>query len=181
MGRDYLWAIPLVLLPACSDYPTHFGPPDGLVGRELPAPVGVDAAASPDASPSSPTDGSALLPDGGSCSVSWGSQLFPNMTASGAWKCGSSSCHGGFQAPKVTASASATYANFAAYTLTPPAPALPYILPRNTDPTKSGIECNLSGTSCGNQMPLATGGAQLLTASQIAMIDTWVKCGAPDN
>jgi len=37
------------------------------------------------------------------------------------------------------------------------------------------------GSSCGPQMPLMTNGASLLTPAQVAMVKTWVECGAPNN
>jgi hypothetical protein len=116
--------------------------------------------------------------DAGNCSISWSKDIFPNMAPTGTWQCGSSSCHGGITAPKVAADAPTTYDNLAAYKMK--ASGLPYVLPGSMDPTKSGIECNLSG-SCGTKMPITGGGAQQATQAQIATIDAWVKCGAPNN
>jgi hypothetical protein len=58
---------------------------------------------------------------------------------------------------------------------------LPYVLPGETDPSKSGIECNLTGNACGNRMPLTTSGARLLSAQEAQTLDAWVRCGAPKN
>jgi hypothetical protein len=103
------------------------------------------------------------------------------MTASGAWQCASSNCHGGFQQPKVSSSASTTYSTLAAYKIFSGSKSLPFIAPGNTDPTASGIECNLSSTRCGSQMPLTIGGARALTSQDVANIDAWVRCGSPQN
>lgn len=156
---------------ACSDDGPHYGPPDGLTGKQLPQPT----------FGSSTPDASTPHIDAGPCSVSWSTQIFPNMMSTGAWKCASSSCHGGFQAPKMSDDPNVTYDALVAYTMVPPAPALPYVLPGETDPSKSGIECNLSGGSCSQQMPLTQNGATHLSSSDLATLDTWVKCGAPDN
>ncbi len=185
----------------CSSDSTHYGPPGGLTGKFLPMPTDVPDAASPgdvasDASagsPSEPTDAGTTPPlDASSeaastvdaapaCSVSWSGQIFPKMSASGAWKCADSSCHGGFQSPKIGTDARAAYASLAAYKTQFAPTTLPYILPDSTDPQASAIECNLSGTACGPQMPVTSSGAQLLKSQDIATIDTWVRCGAPNN
>jgi hypothetical protein len=168
--------LPVIVLVhgwACSDEPTHFGRPGGLSGKELPAPEGDGGMmVQPDSGGGPPPV------DAGNCSVSWSKDIFPNMAPTGTWQCGSSSCHGGITAPKVAADAPTTYDNLAAYKMK--ASGLPYVLPGSTDPTKSGIECNLSG-SCGTKMPITGGGAQQATQAQIATIDAWVKCGAPNN
>jgi hypothetical protein len=180
------------LLAGCSDSGVSYGPPGGLSGKSLPQPT--QSSPGPAASPeggsvadagsrsrdAGSTDGAAAI-DSGACPVSWSTQLFPNMTATGRWKCGDSTCHGGFQSPKVTADPRTTYAAFAAFTMTPPAPAIPFVLSGGIDPGQSGIECNLGSTACGAQMPLTQAGAQPLTKADVTMLDTWVKCGAPEN
>ena len=181
------------LLAGCSDSGVSYGPPGGLSGKSLPQPTqsSPGPAGSPEggtvadaggsrARDAGSTDG-AMAIDSGACSVSWSTQLFPNMTATGRWKCGDSTCHGGFQSPKVTADPRTTYAAFTAFTMTPPAPAIPFVLSGATDPSQSGIECNLGSTACGAQMPLTQAGAQPLTRADVTMLDTWVKCGAPEN
>ncbi len=144
------------------------GPPPAGTGAMVDASPVVDAGPAPavDASP---------------CAVSWSTQIFVSMTATGKWKCGDSSCHGGFQSPKVTTDPRATYAAFAAFTMTPPAPAIPFVLAGSTTPGQSGIECNLSSAACGAEMPLTQTGAHALTASDVTTLDTWVRCGAPNN
>ena len=157
----------------CSDDGPHYGPPDGLTGKQIPQPTFADASARP-------TDAGPII-DAGPCAVSWSTDIFPNMMSTGAWRCAQSSCHGGFQAPKMSDDPAVTYAALTGYTMVPPAPSIPYVLPGNTDPTASGIECNLSGSTCGQQMPLTQNGASHLTSDEIAKLDTWVKCGAPEN
>jgi hypothetical protein len=52
----------------------------------------------------------------------------------------------------------------------------PYVAIGSTDPKASGITCNLRG-SCGTRMPI--GGK--LSSNQLAVIDSWLACGAPFN
>ncbi len=170
---------------SCSSDGVVYGPPGGLSGKVLPQPVlyGSGTSSSPaDAGAASDRAAAAGAPvDASPCAVSWSTQIFVKMTATGEWKCGDSSCHGGFQSPKVTTDPRATYATFAAFTMTPPAPAVPFVLPGSTTPSASGIECNLSSTACGAQMPLTQTGAHALTSAEVATLDAWVKCGAPNN
>jgi hypothetical protein len=181
-----LWAAVLLAVAAAlsgcsSEDSTHYGPPGGLVGKMLPIPTSGGPGGS-DAGPSAFLDaGSGALPDGGSCPVSWTAQIAPNMAPGGKWKCGDSTCHGGLQGPKITADPAATYAALASYTMQFAPRMLRYLVPGNTDPTMSGIECNLGGTTCGNQMPLTFNGAQPLSSQEQADLDAWVRCGAPEN
>ncbi len=176
----------------CSDSGVLYGPPGGLSGKSLPQPThsAGGGASSEAGAPSEggvvgdggPADGAGLpQSEASSCSVSWSRQIFANMAAAGRWKCGDSSCHGGVQSPKVTSDPATTYSSFVAFIMTPPAPALPFVLPGSADPSRSGIECNLSSAACGPEMPLTQVGAQPLTKADVAMLDTWVKCGAPNN
>ena len=196
VGRPWPWATGLVGCAlggaACSSDPgVTFGPPGGLSGKVLPQPTlsggsstPADAGAAPDAETVVAAGDAGVATgalDASPCAVSWSAQIFPNMAATGKWKCGDSSCHGGFQSPKVTSDPRGTYAAFAAFTMTPPAPAVPFVRAGSTTPSQSGIECNLSSTACGAQMPLTQTGAQALTAAEVTMLDTWVRCGAPNN
>ena len=57
--------------------------------------------------------------------------------------------------------------------------AKPYIAPGDTNIADSTMDCDLVTATCGaNKMPLAPGA---LSATQLTTIDTWVKCGAPQN
>jgi hypothetical protein len=174
-------ALPLALVvyalaAGCGDEPTHFGQPGGLSGKTLPTAEGDDSGTTPTDSGGG-TDGT-TPGDGGNCSVSWSKDIFSNMLPTAQWQCASSSCHGGITSPKITSDPAATYGSLSSYKMK--ASGLPFIAPGVTDPSKSGIECNLSG-SCGTQMPITGGGAQQATSQQITSIDTWVKCGAPNN
>jgi hypothetical protein len=155
---------------------TNFGPPGGLTGKKIPLPAGSDSGGSP------PTDAGAADAGNTDCGVSWANQIFPQMAPTGSWRCAdATSCHGGLQAPQMATDPRATYATLAAYTMQFAPQRLPYLLPGDSDPSKSGIECNLSSSTCGNRMPLVTSGARLLDSQEMQMIDIWVRCGSPDN
>ena len=164
-----------------------YGPPGGLAGKSLPQPTqsaGVPALVEGDSAPADggiADDAPSSSGDASPCPVSWAGQIFVDMTTNGRWKCGDSACHGGLQSPRVTGDAKSTYASFAAFTMTPPAAPLPFVLPGSTSPGQSGFECSLSSGSCGPEMPLTQAGAQPLTKTDVAIIDQWVRCGAPDN
>jgi hypothetical protein len=130
------------------------------------------------------TDGGSLDSGSGECPVSWSKDIFPKMGAAGPWQCAANACHGGGEStgPDFSGDVTSTYQRLRDYKdpyTTPPG--LPYILPCSTDEAKSAIVCNLSGMSCGGQMPLTTMGAKHLTEAQVKMIRTWVGCGAIDN
>lgn len=117
------------------------------------------------------------------CAVSWTKDIFPNMTAAGPWQCASASCHGGggVAGPVLSSDPTASYDALVTYKTKLTTPSLPYILPCAMDPASSALLCNLSGASCGPQMPLTTNGATLLTPKQVTMIKTWIACGALDD
>jgi hypothetical protein len=178
---------------ACGGEPeTSYGPPDGLVGRTAPAATTTTTATStatattpPPAgdSGSPPPDddsGGATIPEGGTstCAVSWSTDIFPLLQSSGVGTCGSASCHAsGGQQPTVTdGNASATYAAFKGYTLLNN---VGYITPGNTTAAGSAMDCNLVTATCGaTAMPEAPGA---LSPANKTSIDTWIKCGAPEN
>src|ERR1700690_2751687 len=187
--RALALAVSAAVGSACSSTDlTYYGPPGGLTGKKLPSPT--ETASSEgggmDGGGEGSSGSSAVAPEAGTsaCDASWATQIFPNTTASGHWKCADpSSCHGGLQAPMMTSDPIATYKALAAYTMQFAPSVLPYVLPGSTDATKSGIVCNLAGTDCGPQMPLpgVVDGTAALTAQEISTLTTWVGCGAPNN
>src|SRR5262245_24786363 len=67
---------------------TQYGDPAGLRRDNLPGEGGAETVVC-EAGPSG---------DGGACAVSFSKDIFPNMTANGAWKCASgNTCHGAQQ------------------------------------------------------------------------------------
>lgn len=111
------------------------------------------------------------------CSVSWSTDIFPNMEASGAWQCASSSCHGGGATlPAINdGDPMGAFASLATFAGISPA----YIVPCNTDTSACSILCNLTPKGCGITMPIGTGTPP--TSAQLAAIQTWIGCGSPPN
>jgi hypothetical protein len=117
--------------------------------------------------------------DAGACAVSFKTDV---LGAFGLANCASASCHGGAtprNVPRIEPSeAPSMYQAFQAFTIST---GQPYINPCSTDGTKSGMACNLvaagAAGGCGVHMPQ---GAQM-PADAIAKINTWLKCGSPNN
>jgi hypothetical protein len=175
---------------------TAYGPPDGLVGRTAPTATatatttttttttgtGTTPPPAGDSGSPPPTDaGGTPTPDAGgtgACAVSWANDVFPMLESTGSGSCAGAACHAnGAQQPTILdGNAAGTYNSLKGYTLLN---AVGYITPGNTDPAGSSIDCNLVTNSCGaGVMPLQPG---TLSAAQKTTIDTWVKCGAPQN
>ena len=110
--------------------------------------------------------------DGG-CSVSWTTDVFPNLESTGSGTCGTAACHGGANPPTIVDNdPTTTWKNLDAYQIN----GAPYV-----GATNAAIECNTGITSpvCGLlQMPEAPG---TLSATVRTAISTWVACGAPNN
>jgi hypothetical protein len=110
--------------------------------------------------------------------VSWTTDVFPMLESTGSGSCGSAACHanGGQQPNILDGNATGTYNSLKGYTLLNN---VGYIVPGNANPADSAMDCNLVTSTCGaDAMPLAPGA---LTATQKTTIDTWIKCGAPEN
>lgn len=128
-----------------------------------------------DASAPSGGDAGSVTP---SCAVSWSNDVYPLFQASGRGQCASSQCHGGGSSPAIAASDPAgTYATLTTFQLNGGL----YIAPGDTNPADSMIECNLSITqpACGALPMPASPGA--VTGADKQTIDTWIRCGAPQN
>jgi hypothetical protein len=191
-------------LPAAcgGETDTHYGPPDGLVGRQAPQPTATSTGSSSGGGSSSSGGDSGMPPpppadageagttpgndsgtppaEGGtgSCAVSWTNDVFPMLESTGTGACGGGTCHAsGAQPPTILdGNAAGTYNSLKGYTLIN---AKPYIAPGDTNLADSTMDCDLVTGTCGaNRMPLAPG---VLSPTQLTTIDTWVKCGAPQN
>ena len=167
---------------ACSDAgTTTYGDPSGLRSQNLPGEGGTEAVICGDGG-SGDGGGGGGGGGGGACAISFKTDIYPNMIATGPWKCASTgTCHGGTSSPKIDPTSPQTvidslkgYMNIKVNGV-----AVPYI---NTDggkdPNGSAFECNVTG-QCGNGMPLAPGTS--LTPDQVCRIDAWLRCGAPNN
>jgi hypothetical protein len=157
-------------MSACSEVPpTNYGNPTGLRHDNLPGEAGFETLI---------CEGGVEAGTGGACGVSWATDIFPNMTDQGPWKCASAGkCHGGGQAPTIDQTTpQSAYTSLQGYMIA--GNPYPYINPDSGDPTQSTIECNLA-QACGSGMPEAPGTP--LTGDQLCKIDVWVRCGAPNN
>jgi hypothetical protein len=148
--------------------------------------AGTEEAGTPEASdtPEAGDTDSGPPPVTDACKVTWTKDIQPNMTAGGKWACGNASCHGsGAFSPALGGSATDYYNTLVATSDMLATPALPFILPCSTNPAKSAFVCNVSGDSCGSQMPPLGNsvGAAEFSKSDIAMIKTWIACGAQDD
>ncbi len=164
-----------------SEVTPNYGPAHGLNGT--PANL-VNPQQQVDAG-NAGEDAAIVICDGGVplCTVHWSADIFPKMMSTGAWKCANASCHGGVTPPRMTDDAMATYAALTSFNGTDSTGKY-YIVPCNTDTTVSQIECSLSATgTCGHLMPLTANppGATPLSPADLQLIDSWVKCGAPNN
>jgi hypothetical protein len=87
-------------------------------------------------------------------------------------------CHGGTNPPTIVdGNAATTYTNMSVYNIN----GKPLFKTGDTNPSDSTIECDLGIQTpvCGiAQMPEAPGA---LSGANLTTIDTWVKCGAPNN
>jgi hypothetical protein len=146
---------------------TQYGDPGALRRDNLPGEGGTEAVV---------CDGG--VPETGPCPVSFGKDIYPNMTANGIWKCASGGkCHGAQQAPTIDASTpQAVIDSLKAYQIS--GNQHPYINEGSRDPTQSTFECNMTG-ECGSGMPLDPGVP--LTPAEVCKIDAWLRCGAPSN
>ena len=186
-------------LPAAcgGETDTRYGPPDGLVGRQAPQPTATTTTTttSTGTTPPPPADGgeAGTVPGNdsgssgssgggdtgtGSCAVSWTNDVFPMLESTGSGACGGATCHAnGAQPPTILdGNAAGTYNSLKGYTIIN---GKPYIAPGDTNIADSTMDCDLVTGTCGaNKMPLAPG---VLSTAQLTTIDTWVKCGAPQN
>jgi hypothetical protein len=120
------------------------------------------------------------------CAVSWTKDIFPNMTAVGAWQCGNAACHGpgGPASPSMTSDATSTYENLVGFPVenATGTASLPFIKPCEVNPDKSAFVYVVTGTTYGPEMPVTSaGGPAVVNPTQLGQIRTWIACGAIDN
>lgn len=160
----------------------NFGAPNALAGQKQPGPTsevtnpGGGAGGGAGAQPACVTAGGTLVGDAGACAVSFKS-ILAAFKAANCQTAGS--CHGGTSPPNQPRidpdDPNGMWAEFAGFKLSN---GKLYINPCSTDPAQSTIGCNVNAAaSCGALMPPGGG----LPANVVADIDTWLKCGAPNN
>jgi hypothetical protein len=171
-------AASIIVLAACvTDYQKglddpRYGPPNGLLRQD-------QAEAGAPSAPACVTAGQSLaVAEGGTCAVTFKSILATFKTVN----CNATpGCHGG---PNPTAQPlidtddpDGTWRTLANYVIQ--SSGKPYINPCSTDPASSSITCNLNKDApCGNVMP---NGSTVYPPDGRTAIETWLKCGAPNN
>ena len=179
-------SIGALLFAACTtDYQKgledpNFGGPNALAGQKQPGPtseVVSDGGTSSGggATPECVKAGGALV-DGGACAVSF-KTILAAFKAANCQTAGA--CHGGATPPNQPRidpdDPNGMWAEFASFKLSNGAV---YINPCSTAPAQSTLGCNVNpAATCGSLMPAGVG----LPANVVADIDTWLKCGAPNN
>jgi hypothetical protein len=161
-----------------------FGGPNALAGQRPPgvtSDVTSEAGAAtetPGAKPACVTKGGSVV-DGGTCAVSFSKDI---LNSFGLANCGTTNSHGGAtprNEPGIDpGDPGATWQHLQAFTIST---GKPYINPCSTDDTTSTMGCNMIAEgqpgACGVHMP---SGAQL-PADAVTKINTWLKCGSPNN
>ena len=175
-----------VFVAACTtDYQKgledpNYGNPNALAGQRQPGPsseVTIDGGGSSGGAGQTPacvTAGGTLV-DGGACAVSFKTILAAFKTAN----CSLASCHGTATPPNEPRidpdDPNGMWAEFSTFKLSN---GTVYINPCSTDSAQSSIGCNVNAAAtCGSLMPAGVG----LPANVVTDIDTWLKCGAPNN
>ncbi len=164
----------------------NYGGPNALAGQRPPGAT-VDELADGGATTSGGTVGSkprcvtagGAVADGGKCAVSFAKDVLGEF---GKAKCADTQCHGGAtprNEPRIEPSdGPAMWQEFQAFTLTT---GKAYINPCSTDDKLSQMGCNLYASTtpgaCGVHMP-STG---QLPPDVVTKIETWLKCGSPNN
>ena len=163
-----------------------FGGPNALAGQRPPgvtSEVAAEAGGGTDTPGSKPVcvaaGGTLISAEAGACTVSFSKDI---LAAFGVANCGTTNCHGGAtprNEPGIEPSdGPTTWQKLQAFTIST---GLPYINPCTIDDTKSAMGCNMIAEgqpgACGVHMP---SGAQL-PADAITKINTWLKCGSPNN
>jgi hypothetical protein len=196
-GRVRWWRFAIATLAVAAGWwgctsaapePPH-GDPTGLRAQNLPGEGGVVITGACEAGlPADILDGGTTdveggvavreggAGDAGNCKVSFSQHLYPRILIDGGWKCASSACHGSTQTPLFDASTpESLLSDLRGYS----AQGHPYVAPATgpgADPTKSEMYCNLSRT-CLTAMPPSPA----LAPQEVCALETWLRCGAPDN
>ncbi|MBX3189268.1 MAG: hypothetical protein KF819_19750 [Labilithrix sp.] len=163
-----------------------YGGPNALAGKRPPAGTldslqdgGAGGSSGSNNTPKCVAAGGTLAGDGGACSVSFANDV---LGAFGNAGCAAAGCHGGVtpqNEPRIEPSdGPGMWAEFQAFTIST---GQAYINPCSTDDKESAMGCNLYPAgqvgACGVHMP-TTGN---VPATVIQTIETWLKCGSPNN
>jgi hypothetical protein len=127
---------------------------------------------------------------GDTCAVSFKTDIFPRLVATGSWGCGKSGCHeylAGQEAPYGFGLGANKPTPESAYGAMAAGSSLPkaVINPCTKDINSSYLYCNIGGTGvaqCGTPMPLgARPDATSAPPEGADKLKTWLECGSPNN
>jgi hypothetical protein len=168
---------------ACSDDPSRFGAHSGLQGKQIsgtgtpdPGGGGSDGGGGGGTTPATGCVEANYVGDM-NCSVKWSTDIWPLVSATGAWRCAAGDCHGGVQIPpRIEGEPDKAFADMMKHSIN----GKPYLNPCSKDLTASTFFCNMAGNSpaCG-KLPMPVGITPV--AADIAKLKTWIECGAPKN
>lgn len=119
--------------------------------------------------------------DDANCAVKFSTDIWPKLKNDGAWRCSTTGCHVSAIPPNVVVpmdSAGGTFEVLRA--MKTKGTQNPYVNPCSKDPAASAFLANLKG-ELGTKMPVATTGVTPPAAADLAQVETWLKCGAPNN
>lgn len=162
----------------------NYGGPNALAGQRPPGATsdnlddGGSSGAVPGSTPKCVTAGGTLA-DAGACAVTFKTDV---LGAFGTAGCSDPNCHGGVtprNEPRIEPNdPGAMWQEFQSFTLST---GKPYINPCSVDDKESTMGCNLYAVgqagACGVHMP-STG---QIDPAVITTIETWLKCGSPNN
>jgi hypothetical protein len=182
-----LASLGLLVFACTTDYQKgledpHYGLPNALAGTKQPGPTSNatdNQSGGTTTTPQCVKENGTLI-DGGACTVSFKSDV---LGAFATATCDRAGCHGGQTPPSEPRidpkDAPNMWSEFAAFKLSN---GKLYTNPCSTDPTKAAIASNVNGTAPvadrGALMPLGSTG---LAPDVVTKIETWVKCGSPNN
>ncbi|MFO0675583.1 MAG: hypothetical protein U0169_03555 [Polyangiaceae bacterium] len=112
------------------------------------------------------------------CNVQFARDLYPRIMPDGGWRCAASACHGGANGPAPKIDTTTPESVLTALRGSDPIGGIPYLPAGNRDPAKASMYCNLA-RSC-DQVP-AMPPSPPLVPSEVCALETWIKCGAPQN
>ncbi|MEO8874128.1 MAG: hypothetical protein ABI461_00960 [Polyangiaceae bacterium] len=173
---------------ACgSEDETKYGGPSGLSNRKVADPPSAAPTGTTNPNAVAACDDAGLSTSTATCGVSFATTIFGKyMAATGTWKCTDSSCHGPTGSSGTSANAPTidgtdpkkAYAALATYRFQ----GKMYINACSIDPSASGMDSNLTGAAQ-PKMPQSGAGVSPpgATPDELTDLETWLKCGAPDN
>jgi hypothetical protein len=181
-----LWPVAFALFIACTtDYQKgledpRYGAPNAFDGRRQPGTTSetVSDGGGAAGSPGCVQNGGTLV-DAGTCAISFKNNILAAFKQANCQMIGA--CHGGASpasSPRINPDdPTGTWTEFTTFKLSN-SNGKPYINPCSVSAADSTMACNVNtAATCGTLMPPGAG----LPANIVADIETWLKCGSPNN